>query len=123
MSFTYELDTPVGRVRRDISDRDSDTAQFTDEELQSWIDEAGSTMAASGLALWSWASALAREDKSVKAGSWSGDRKDVVKEMLLLSDRYLEKSGYSLEASPTFRSASVDWTPIARTERIFNEPI
>ena len=116
--FTYDLKTDVGKVRRDISDKDPTDYQFTDAELQSWVDETSNVKAACGLALRSWASSLSREDKRVKSGSWEGDMRDVVKEMLTLAEAYLEEAGYvGSNSAPSFRSAAIDWSPTVQSER------
>lgn len=39
MSFTYDPTTDVGRVRRTIPDRSEDEAIWSDEEIQSFLDD------------------------------------------------------------------------------------
>lgn len=124
MAYTYDLTTDIGKVRRDIGDTVEADAHFTDAELQSFLDEGGSVKSGSGLALLSWSAALAREDESVKAGSWSGDRGDVSAKMAALADKYLKLGGYTPTAAvPTFRQAAVDWTPEVQAERIYWEQV
>ena len=56
MSFTYDLSTDIGKIRLELGDTDSSTGQgvkpngetFTDEELQTFIDSAG-TWALAGM--------------------------------------------------------------------------
>lgn len=110
MAFTYDLTTDAGKVRRDIGDTVAADAQFTDEEIDSFVTEGGSVKAAAGLALLAWAAALAREDEQTKSGSWQGDRRDVVGKMKSLAKEYLDLAGYKPAAKrPSFRNSAVDW--------------
>lgn len=123
MADTYDLTTSIGKVRLYI--RDSDVAgdhQFSDEEITVYLDEGGSNRAAAGLALMTWAAALGREDKKVTAGSWTGERGDVIKDMLALADSFFELAGFT-PANRTigFLSASIDWTESVEAERIIRE--
>ncbi len=122
MAYTYDLTTNVGKVRRDIGDTDLTAAQWTDEELQSFVDEGGNVKAAAGLALTAWAAYLSTADELSKVGSWQGDRRDVVAKMSKLADRYLELGGYEpTEAAPSFLNASIDWDFTVQAERILQE--
>lgn len=59
MSFTYELDTDIGKVRLTIPDRNSEDATFSDEEIQSFLTTEGDWIRASALALETMASDIA----------------------------------------------------------------
>lgn len=122
MAFTYDLATDLGKVRRDIRDTVAADAFFSDEELQSYLVDGGNVKAASGLALMTWATALATEDEQVKAGSWQGDRRDASAKMLRIAQTYLDLGGYEpTAAAPTFRSAAVDWGASVQAERIVQD--
>lgn len=122
MSFTYNLANDLGKIRRDIRDVVAADAFFTDEELQSYLDDGGNVKAAAGLALMTWAAALATEDEQVKAGSWQGDRRDASAKMLKIARTYLDLGGYEPTATlPTFRSAAVDWGASVQAERIVQD--
>ena len=122
MAFTYDLTTDTGKVRRDIGDTVAASAQFTDEEIDSFVSEGGSVKAAAGLALMAWAAALAREDELSKTGSWQGDRRDVAGKMRALAKEYLELAAYKPAAKrPTFRSVPVDWTAQVQAARELQE--
>lgn len=56
MTFTYDLSTDIGRVRRTIPDKDEDEAFWTDEDLQSFIDDEGNWRLASAACLEAMAS-------------------------------------------------------------------
>lgn len=51
MTFTYDTSTDIGKLRLAIADTSEDDAEFTDEELQVFIDLAGSWSAAAILAV------------------------------------------------------------------------
>lgn len=122
MAFTYVLTTDLGKVRRDIVDREEATAHFTDEELQSFLDEGGSVKAAAGLALLSWAADLSREDEVIEAGSSRNERRRTVERMKELAQEYLDMAGYKPAAArPSFRQINVDWTPHVAAQREYNE--
>ena len=107
-TYSYDLATDIGKVRRDIADTDIADAQFSDEELDSWIDEAGSVKAAAGLALLAWSAALGREDESVSTGAWKGDRRDVAGKMRSLAHDYFALVGYKPAESGAFTQFTVD---------------
>jgi len=123
MSATYDLTTDVGKVRRDIADRDIATAHFTDAELQSFVDEGGSVKAGAGLALIAWAAELGRGDEMVDVGNWKGDRRDVCAKMMKLANVYFEMVGYRPGVTPTLLSANMDWTPAVAVERELQEDL
>ena len=117
---TYDPSTNVGKVRLYILDKDMSAPQFIDEEINAFITEAGSSQlrAAAGLALLSWAAALAREDESVKVGSWSGDRRDVASKLRDLAQEYFAMDNYAPGVqAPSFGFVNVDWTGAVQTER------
>ncbi len=97
MAATYDLTTDVGQVRLEIGDTDTADAQFTDEEINVFLDRGDTVPAAAGLALQAWAAALSRDDESVSTGSWKADKGDVVAKMLSLADRLLDQANYSPE--------------------------
>jgi hypothetical protein len=51
MTFTYDLETDIGKVRLAIPDRNASDATFSDEELQSFLDIEGDWMRAAANAL------------------------------------------------------------------------
>lgn len=55
-TFTYDLSTNVGRMRRTIPDNDDEDFLWSDEELQSFIDDEGDWRRATALALETMAS-------------------------------------------------------------------
>ena len=109
MARTYDLNTDVGKVRRDIADTDISDVRFNDEEIQSFLDEAGTVKAAAGLALLAWSAGLGREDESVSTGAWKGDRRDVAEKMRKLAQDYFALSGYNPQLSTSFKQFAVDW--------------
>jgi hypothetical protein len=53
--FTYVLGTDIGRVRRTIPDKEEDDAFWTDEDIQSFLDDEGDWRRASAACLESMA--------------------------------------------------------------------
>lgn len=107
MSTTYDLATDIGKVRLKIGDTDTAAAQFSDEELQVFIDEGGTVNASAGLALLAWASAVALDDQKVVAGSWQGDRGDVSKRMVELANKLFAVDGYNPALAASFVQTNV----------------
>lgn len=122
MAYTYDVATDRGKVRRDIGDSIAGEMHFDDDEIDSFLSEGGGVKAGAGLALMAWAAALSREDKASSAGSWKGDRGDVVAEMKALAKEYFDLAGYAPAATvPSFRQANIDWTAHVAAEREYNE--
>jgi len=75
MAHTYDLTTLIGKVRLKIGDRDIvpiTDAQFSDEEIQVFLDEAGDDiLLAASLALEAWASNITDSLKSEKIGDYA----------------------------------------------------
>lgn len=107
MSTTYDLTTDVGKVRLKVGDTDTAAAQFSDEELQVFIDEAGTVNASAGLALLAWANAVAMDDQKVVAGSWTGDRGDVAAKMRAAAKELFDLDGYNPSLAASFVQTNV----------------
>lgn len=122
---TYDPSTNVGKVRLYIQDTDVSDAKFNDAEINVFITEAGSgkLRAAAGLALLTWAAGLARDDESVKVGSWSGDRRDVAKKMREAANDYFAMDNFALakKPAPYWGVAVIDHTPAAQAQRELTE--
>ena len=58
MSFSYDLDTDIGKIRLTIPDR-TEPATFSDEEIQSFLDIEGDWLRATALALETMAADIA----------------------------------------------------------------
>lgn len=112
MSFTYDTDTDVGKVRLLIDDKVEATAHFTDEEIETFLSLAGdSVLLAAALALEAWATSLSETAESEKIGDYSYTNK-LVEKKLALAKQYRE-----LEAtSPVFDIASMDLVTTPETE-------
>ena len=90
MTFSYSLATDIGKVRLNINDKvnTSDSpAQFSDEELQVFLDTGLNVNIASALALEAWAAGSTGEMDAEKIGDYSYSRKAVANK-LTLADRY-----------------------------------
>jgi len=108
MAFTYDLTTDIGKVRLNINDKvnTSDSqAQFSDEELQVFLDTGCSVNIASALALEAWAAA----DFDLMDGERIGDyqyTRGAVSKKLTLAKSYRE-----IDAStPVLEYGSMDLT-------------
>ena len=74
MAHTYDTTTDIGKVRLLIGDTDivpTTDAQFSDEEIQVFLDLAGSVLGAAAKALEAWAATLADGMLSEKIGDYS----------------------------------------------------
>ena len=90
MAFTYDITTDIGKIRLKIDDKvnTSDApAQFSDAELQIFLDEGGNVNIASALALEAWAAAESAALDAEKIGDYSYSKKSVANK-LAMADRY-----------------------------------
>ena len=80
MAYTYDITDNIGKVRLLISDTDitpTTDAQFSDEELQAFLDLAsGSLLTAAGFALEAWSASLTGSVLSEHIGDYSYTKKD-----------------------------------------------
>ncbi len=94
MAFTYDVTTDRGKVRLLIGDTDitpTTDAQFSDEEIQAFLDLAsGSLLMAASYALESWASAVSGNMKTERIGDYSYG-KDEAKTKSDLAKKYREE--------------------------------
>ena len=74
MSYTYDITTDIGKIRLRINDKPNDptqASQFTDDELQIFLTDAGNVNLAAAQALEAWAAALSDSATSEKIGDYS----------------------------------------------------
>jgi len=84
MTTTYDITTDVGKVRLLIGDTDIADAQFTDEEIQIFLDlNDDSLYLASANALEAWASNISGSIDTEKIGDYSYSKKSVDNKMKL----------------------------------------
>ncbi len=109
MTHTYSLSTNIGQVRLFIADTDitpTTDAQFSDEELQIFLDRASeSILLAASYALEAWAAALTGSMKSEKIGDYSYTR-DEAAAKTALAKKYREEDS----TAPVMDIASMDLT-------------
>jgi len=107
MAHTYDLTTDIGKVRLYIGDRDitpTTDAQFSDEEIQVFLDKAGSSiLLASSFALEAWASNLSGGLSGEKIGDYSYTNK-TVENKTALAKKYREEDA----STPVSDWASMD---------------
>ena len=93
MAHTYDLTTDIGKVRLLIGDTDitpTTDAQFTDEEIQAFLDMGGSVLMGAAKALEAWAATITDSLKSEKIGDYSYTKDDAGKKMAL-ADKYAKQ--------------------------------
>jgi len=84
MTTTYDITTDVGKVRLLIGDTNIADAQFSDEEIQIFLDlNDGSLYLAAANALEAWASQISSDIDSEKIANYSYTRKSVDNKMKL----------------------------------------
>ena len=94
MSFTYDLTTSIGKIRLELGDTDSgagkgvkpDGSNFTDEELQTFIDTAGTWARAAVKALRTLASMYAVRATREQVADVRLDLSQVAKELRAQAD-------------------------------------
>ncbi len=90
MAHTYDLADDIGKVRLLIGDTDITPitdAQFSDEEIQVFLNLGGSVLMGAAKALEAWAGALSGDLLSEKIGDYSYTKKTVA-DKLALADKY-----------------------------------
>lgn len=78
-TYTYDITNDIGKVRLYIGDNDivpTSDAQFSDEELQVFIDLGGSVLMGAALALRSWAASLSDNATAERIGDYSYTKKE-----------------------------------------------
>jgi hypothetical protein len=91
MTFSYLLSDNIGKTRLTINDKDTLNPVFTDEEIQSFLDDNGDNVnLASACALESWAASYAANADSEKIGDYSYSQ-SITKKMLDLAATLREK--------------------------------
>ena len=112
MTVTYDLSTSLGKVRLKIGDNVVADTQFSDEELQAFLDEASSNiLLASALALESWANSYAANATSENIGGYVYTQK-VVDNMLKTAARYRDNDA----STPYWTYAEMDLAAIGDHE-------
>jgi len=71
MSFTYDLDTDIGKVRLIIQDHNSLDYHFEDAELQVFLTAEGSVNLAAAAAFEAWAAAYSLNADSERIGDYN----------------------------------------------------
>lgn len=113
LEYTYDLSTDVGKVRLSIGDNDiasvgagikPDGTNFTDQELQFIIEQAGSWRAAVPFALRTLANLYASQANRVGLEQYSEDYGKVVDNLLKAATEWEAKSG--TEESPLYSTVS-----------------
>ena len=113
MAHTYDLTTNIGKVRLLIGDTDIvpiTDAQFSDEEIQVFLDMGGTILTAAGYALEAWASAITDSLKSEHIGDYSYTKDDAGKKLQLAKEYKAEDA-----AKPYFTWSEMDLTGIDST--------
>ena len=113
MAHTYDLTTNIGKVRLLIGDTDIvpiTDAQFSDEEIQVFLDMGGTILTAAGYALEAWASAITDSVLSEKIGDYSYTKKDADTKRALAAEYKKEDA-----AKPYFTWSEMDLIGIDST--------
>lgn len=105
-TWTYDVTTEIGQVRLLIGDRDIDPtsdAQFSDEEIQAFLDMGGSVLMGASKALEAWAGAVKTTLASETIGEYSYKNTSPAN-MLKLADKYASQDA----SIPYFNWAEMD---------------
>ena len=117
---TYEISTDIGKIRLAIADTDIARAWFSDEELQSFLDDTGAVMLAAGRALRSMAAAL--YDRSIRSATYEEETKGAIKSLLELADSY-EDAVVDSPSVPEFVIAQTGWEMFSRRNMFIREAL
>ena len=112
MAATYDLTTDIGKVRLLIGDTTIASAQFSDAELQVFLDLASDSIRmAAANALDAWAATLANNMKSENIGDYGYTRDSAANMKALAADLRAQA-----KAIPGFVWAEPDYESIADPE-------
>jgi len=118
---TYDLATSVGKVRLAIADTDTAGAQFSDEELQSFLTDTGdAVLLAAARALRSRAAAL--YDRSIRSQKFEEETKGAIKSLLELAESY-EETVVDAPAEPEFMISQTAWEMFSRRNLFVKEAL
>lgn len=123
-THTYDLATPVGRVRLTIADTDvsaPEDAWFSDEEIAEFLRRASDNEdLASAKALRGMAAAY--RDRMEQIGHYTDDQRGVVDSMLALAKALEEQAEDTGDDSLIdFTIAQTAWSPFARRDMLIKE--
>ncbi len=110
MAHTYDTTTAIGKVRLLIGDIDitpTTDAQFSDEEIQVFLDLGGSVLMGASKALEAWAGSLKTAVTAETIGDYSY-KQGTVKNLLDLADKYAKQDA----TTPVFEIAEMDLAAI-----------
>lgn len=92
MSFSYDLSTSVGKVRLNVNDRTS-PATFSDEEIQSFLDQNGGDVnLATSMLFYTLAASSTGSGGSIRAGEYSEDLSNQAKQYLDMAKAFAEQA-------------------------------
>lgn len=111
----YDPSNDIGKVRLKITDK-TEPFHFTDDELQIFLDEAGSINVASATALETWASEIGRKEQNEKIGDHQLDTKGRAAAMLKTADALRAID----EESPAFGIAEQNLSQANETDIVLN---
>ena len=109
MTFSYVLNTDIGKIRLLIQDKvntPDDPAQFSDEEIQTFLTAEGSVYLGAALALESWAASLTDSIDSEHMGDYSYTKKDVANKLALAAR--LRTNAATAATAPAFGWGNYD---------------
>lgn len=109
-TWTYDITTEIGQVRRLINDTDIDPtsdATFNDEEIQFFLNLGGSVLSGAAKALESWAASVTTSLASETIGEYSY-KNTSGKNMLDLAAKYTKQD----RETPYFNWAEMDLTSL-----------
>jgi hypothetical protein len=125
LTWTYDLTTDVGRVRRTIPDRLQAEAIFTDEEIVSFVADEGDWRRATALALETIAVDEALVQKVQKTADFQTDGAATARALLSRATALRAQAGDLELASDggAFDIAEMVTGPFGYRERLYNEAL
>jgi hypothetical protein len=113
MAKTYNLSTPVGKVRLQAAETDVATSRYTDEEIQYFLAEAGGDINMATAMLWeAKASFAANKAVSKSIGKLSVNKGVTAEYALKMAQLFRDKAG----SVPYCETAEIGGTDFQRQE-------
>lgn len=124
MSFNFDLNTTVGKIRSLIGDTDASNYFLSDEEIQNFYNTYLTLFSAASNALRAIANKKLLNGKTVKAGNYSESTADYIKLLIDAADRFEKLDNETpADAQAEIIYTDFDLRTLIRNKVLRNEPL